>query len=94
MSTLMAAVRRNDMTTFMKLVTGADSKHVDQSLQLAARDDHDSFVPLLLTHPNLTQKGFETGFHCATHNRKKELMKLFIEDDRMTSDIIIDLLLL
>ena len=93
MTTLMSAVRKNDMATFMKLVTGASSKHVDDSLQIAARDDHDSFVPLLLAHPNLTQKGFETGFNCAIHNRKKELMKLFIEDNRATTDMIVDLLL-
>ncbi len=89
----MTAVRKNDMATFMKLITGAESKHVDQSLQIAARDDHDSFVPLLLAHPNLTQKGFETGFECAIRNGKREIMKLFIEDDRTTTDIIIDLLL-
>lgn len=90
----MAAVRNNDMATFMKLVTGAESKHVDQSLQIATRDNHDSFVPLLLAHPNLTQKGFETGFRCAILNRKKDLMKIFIQDSHMTLDIIIDLLLL
>lgn len=94
MTTLMAAVRSDNLKKFNELVESASSKHIDQSLNIAIINDHDSFVPILLANDKLTQKGFESAFGSAIFNRKKELIKLFLGNPRMTSDLIIDKLLL
>lgn len=90
MTTLMSAIRKNNMTKFNALVQNASSEHVDSSLLLATRDDYDVFVPTLLLHPNLTQKGFESGFGSAIMNRKRQLLQLYLQNAHMTSDLIID----
>ena len=85
--------RKNNMTKFNLLYPNASSKHVDAALLRAISDDYDAYVPLLLAHPNLTQQGFESGFSSAIMNEKRHIIQLFLDNEHMNSNIIIDQLL-
>lgn len=95
MTTLRSTMnRKNDMTKFNLLYPNASSKHVDDALLRAASDDYDVYVPLLLAHPKLTQKGFESAFSSAIMNKKRHIIQLFLDNEHMNSNLIIDQLLL
>lgn len=48
---------------------------------------------MLITHPNLTQSGFDDGVGCAIFNKKRDILRMLINDPRMTHERLLDLLL-
>lgn len=94
MTTLMSAVSHDKPNKFNELIQNASSKHVDRALHRAVLTDRDQYFEPLLSHPNLTQKGFETFFKCLHFNKRKDLLLKYIKDVRCTPEFLVDQLLL